>query len=183
MAKLVSKTYGDALFEVALEEKKADDFLEEAQAVRKILATSKELDQFMDQPKIAKEDKIKMLEETLGGKISKEITGLMTLLITKGHYHDTVDVLDYFIGLVKEEKKIGIAYVTSAIELSEARKEEIEKKLLDTTSYESFEIHYEVDKSLIGGMVIRIGDRVVDSSIKSKLYELTKELKKIQVGV
>ena len=47
----------------------------------------------------------------------------------------------------------------------------------------SFEVHYEVDESLIGGMVIRIGDRVVDSSIKSKLYELTKELKKIQVGV
>ena len=123
------------------------------------------------------------MEETFGERVSGEITGLIKLLITKGHYQDTVDVLDYFIGLVKEEKKIGIAYVSSAITLSGARKKEIEKKLLDTTSYESFEVHYEVDESLIGGMVIRIGDRVVDSSIKSKLYELTKELKKIQVGV
>ena len=183
MAKLGSKSYGDALFEVAVEENKVDTLFEEAYAVREILAVSKELNQLMDQPKITKEDKIKIMEETFGERVSGEITGLIKLLITKGHYQDTVDVLDYFIGLVKEEKKIGIAYVSSAIALSGARKKEIEKKLLDTTSYESFEVHYEVDESLIGGMVIRIGDRVVDSSIKSKLYELTKELKKIQVGV
>ena len=103
MAKLVSKTYGDALFEVALEENKVDTLFEEAYAVREILAVSKELNQLMDQPKITKEDKIKIMEETFGERVSGEITGLIKLLITKGHYQDTVDVLDYFIGLVKEE--------------------------------------------------------------------------------
>ena len=42
-------------------------------------------------------------------------------------------------------------------------------------------MNYSVDKSLIGGMVIRIGDRVVDSSIKTKLFELTRELRKVQI--
>ena len=55
------------------------------------------------------------------------------------------------------------------------------QRLLQTTKYESFEMNYLVDASLIGGMVIRIGDRVVDTSIKTKLYELSKSLKKIQV--
>jgi F-type H+-transporting ATPase subunit delta len=41
---------------------------------------------------------------------------------------------------------------------------------------------YTVDESLIGGMTVRIGDRVVDSSIKTKLYELSKELYKIQLA-
>ena len=45
-----------------------------------------------------------------------------------------------------------------------------------------FEIDYIVDESLIGGMVIRIGDRVVDSSIKTKLDEFAKDLKKIQLA-
>ena len=69
-----------------------------------------------------------------------------------------------------------MAYVTSAMELSQARKKEIEEKLLSTTSYKSMEMNYSVDESLIGGLVIRIGDRVVDSSIKTKLEGLKREL-------
>ena len=56
-----------------------------------------------------------------------------------------------------------------------------EQRLLDTTDYKKMEMHYNVDESLIGGMVVRIGDRVVDSSIKTKLNELQKELLKVQL--
>ena len=71
--------------------------------------------------------------------------------------------------------------MSTAIALSDKQKDEIVKRLLETTKYESFEMNYKVDESLIGGMIIRIGDRVVDSSIKTKLYELSKDLRKIQV--
>ena len=130
---------------------------------------------------IGKEEKIKIVEETFSQKIPKEIIGLMTLLIKKGHAKDMCAVFKYFIGLVKEEKKIGSARVVTAIELSGEQKEKVEQKLLETTSYEKFEMNYEVDSSLIGGMVIRIGDRIVDSSIRTKLYELSKNLRKIQL--
>mgnify|MGYP000771012154 FL=1 len=113
-------------------------------------------------------------------KISN-IVELMKLMIEKGRYSKIDSVFEYFIGLVKEEKKIGIAYIATAVELSEAQKEAVMQRLLQTTKYESFEMNYQVDASLIGGMVIRIGDRVVDTSIKTKLYELSKSLKKIQV--
>ena len=69
------------------------------------------------------------------------------------------------------------------MELNAVQKEKVEEKLLKTTHYEAFEMHYEVDESLIGGMVIRIGDRVVDSSVKQKLSQLTRELSKIQLKV
>ena len=55
--------------------------------------------------------------------------------------------------------------MTSAMELSDAQKAAVEKRLLETTKYVKFEMHYDVDSELIGGMVIRIGDRVVDSSV------------------
>ena len=71
--------------------------------------------------------------------------------------------------------------MTTAVALSDAQKSAVEKRLLETTRYESFEMNYSVDESLIGGMVIRIGDRVVDSSIKTKLYELSKQLRSIQI--
>ena len=60
-------------------------------------------------------------------------------------------------------------------------KDKIEAKLLATTDYKSFEMNYNIDESIIGGMVIRIGDRVIDSSIRHKLDELSRELVKIDV--
>ena len=181
MAKLVSKTYGDALFAVALEENRMDEFFEAVKVVAEILRTNDEFGKLKNHPKIMKEDKVKIVEDTFSGRIPKEIVGVMTILVTKGRAEEMLSVFDYFIDLVKEEKKIGIASVTTAVRLSDKQKAKVEQKLLDTTKYETFEMNYSVDASLIGGMVIRIGDRVVDSSIKTKLYELSRELRNVQV--
>ena len=181
MAKLVSKVYGDDLFEAAREVGRMDDIYVEVQELQKLLRENEDLQKMMENPKVIREDKENVIETVFRGRISDEIVELMKLMIAKGRYSNIESVFDYFIGLVKEEKKIGIAYVTTAVELSDGQKDEVEKRLLETTRYESFEMNYVVDASLIGGMVIRIGDRVVDSSIKTKLDELTKSLRKIQV--
>ena len=181
MAKLVSKVYGDALFEAAREAGRMDDMYEEVLELQKLLQANEELQKMMENPKVIREDKENVIETVFRGRISDEIVELMKLMIAKGRYSNIESVFDYFIGLVKEEKKIGIAYVTTAVELTYGQKDEIVRRLLETSRYESFEMNYAVDASLIGGMVIRIGDRVVDSSIKTKLYELSKSLRKIQV--
>ena len=181
MAKLVSKTYGDALFAVALEESRMDEFLEAAVGLIEVLRTNEEFGKLMSHPKIMKEDKVKIVEETFSTRIPKEMVGLMTLMITKGREEDMLSVFNYFVELVKEEKKIGKADVTTAIALNSKQKAKVEEKLLETTKYESFEMNYQVDKSLIGGMIVRIGDRVVDSSIKTKLDHLSRDLRNIQV--
>lgn len=73
-------------------------------------------------PNIEKEEKIKVIETIYKGKVSDEITGLMTMLITKGHLKDFVPVFDYVIQAIKEEKGIGVAYISSAMELSKEQK-------------------------------------------------------------
>lgn len=181
MAKLVSKVYGDALFAAACESGRVDDMYEEIQALQGVLAENAELQKMLENPKVIREDKENVIETVFRGRIADEIVELMKLMIVKGRYSSIDSVFDYFVGLVKEEKKIGIAYVTTAVELSDKQKEAVVKRLLETTSYKEFEMNYAVDASLIGGMVIRIGDRVVDSSIRTKLYELSKSLKTVQV--
>lgn len=181
MAKLVSKTYGDALFALAMEENRLEELFQSACMVADIIRKDDDFNTLMNHPGIIKEHKVKVVEESFGGKIPKEIIGLMSLMITKSRSDEIVNVLDYFIALVKEEMKIGNAHVTTAIPLNETQKEKVEKKLLETTKYLSLDMCYEVDETLIGGMVIRIGDRVIDSSIKTKLYDLSKELRNIQV--
>lgn len=103
------------------------------------------------------------------------------MIVEKGHFKDMKKVFRYFIDRVKEYKKIGVVYVAAAMELTANQKQAIEKKILETTEYVELEMHYSVDTELIGGLVIRIKDRVVDSSIRTKLQRLTSDLSKIQL--
>ena len=181
MAKLISKTYGDALFDLAVETDKVDVLLEEIQQLQTVLAENADFGSLMNHPKILKEEKVEVAKNVFAGRISEELLGFLTIIITKDRYREIDEILNYFVTKVKEYKGIGIATVTTAVPLKNDQHQAIEKKLLDTTKYQSMEIHYDVDASLIGGMVIRIGDRVVDSSISTKLSELQKDLLKVQV--
>ncbi len=183
MAKLASKTYGDALFELAVESGDLDSFLEEAQAVLSILNENDGLNRLMNHPKIVKEEKISALEAIFKGRIRNELTGLLRMLVEKDRYGEACAVLEYFIAQAKEYKHIGTVYVTTVTKLGEIQKANLLEKLLATTDYVELEMHYEIDPGLIGGMVIRIKDRVVDSSIRTKLATLCSDLTKIQLKV
>lgn len=182
MAKLISKTYGDALFELALEDNKLDVFLEESKALTGILKENEELSSLMNHPKIRKEDKLSVLEQVFGGRISDEMKNFLVIIIKKDRYSEILSILDYIISCIMEEKKIGKATVVTAFTLNMIQKKHVEDKLLATTHYVKMEVDYQVDKALIGGMVIRIGDRVVDTSVQTKLDNLSKELYKIQLA-
>lgn len=181
MAKLISKTYGDALFSLAVEEDKVDVLLEEIEQLQNILRENQDFDRLMEHPKINKEEKLSVAQTVFKGRISDELLGFLTIIISKDRYQDMDEILSYFIDEVKRYKGIGIATVTTAVPLKEGQCEKIEQKLLDTTEYKTMEMHYQTDASLIGGMVIRIGDRVVDSSISTKLNELQRELLQVQI--
>lgn len=184
MAKLVSKTYGEALFEVACEagEEKTGEFLEEIEALQKILDENPEFDGLMKHPGIPKQEKLQVMENVFRGRISTELANFLMVVASKERYADLPDIFEYFIDKVKEQKKIGIVYVTSPLELTQTQKAAVEKRILETSDYKKLEMHYNTDSSLIGGLVIRIGDRVVDSSVRNKLDQLTKQLLEIQLG-
>lgn len=182
MAKLIAKTYGDALFELAVEEGKVDSLVEEAEGVLQILDENTDLQKLMNHPKISKEEKISVMENIFKGRVSDSLTGFLKIVVSKDRYGDIKEIFEYFLETVKEYKNIGTAYVTTAVELKDAQKQELVSKLLATTKYKELEMVYTVDASLIGGMIVRIKDRVVDSSIKTKIYELSKDLTKIQLA-
>ena len=181
MAKLVSKTYAQALFELAVEENKTAPFMEEAAGLLEVIRTNVEFGQFMNHPKIQKEDKIDVVKNVFENQISKELVGFLITIVEKDRYTEIEDILSEFIAAVKEYNNIGTAYVTTAIALENKEKQDIESRLLATTKYETIECIYDVDIDLIGGMVIKMGDRVVDSSIRTKLDKLQRELLAIQL--
>ena len=182
MAKLISKTYGEAIFELAVSENKTDIFMEEIQMILQLMDENPQFADIMNHPKITKEEKLQVVAEVFKGRISDELTGFINIIVTKGRYSSIREILEYFLEQVKNLKGIGVAYVTSAVPLRQEQEKAVEEKLLETTGYKTMEMHYSVDKTLIGGLVIRIGDRVVDSSIATKLSTLEKQLLKIQLN-
>lgn len=182
MAKLITKTYGEALFELAMEEHCMEQLAEEAAVVISAISQNPELLKLLNHPKIVKEEKISFMESVFRGKVSDPMIGFLILVVQKDRHNEITGILQYFLDEVKEFKKIGVAYVTSAIPLSEAQQEQIKQKLLQTTEYVNYEMHYQVEPELIGGMVIRVGDRVVDSSVRSRIETLAKELTNIQLN-
>ncbi len=182
MAKLVSKVYSEALFDMLKETDKLDVVYDEVKAVYEIFKTNIELEDFLTSPKISKEEKISSLENIFKNNISVELMGLMVSVIEKGRQNKFKLIFEEFINQVKEFKNIGVAYVTSAIELDDNKKEQIEKKLLETSKYNKMEMNFNIDTSIIGGLIIRINDRVLDSSVKKRLYNIKRELLNIKLA-
>lgn len=182
MAKLIEGSYGDALFELALEQNSLDSMAEQVDILKQSFAENPELLKLLTHPKISKEEKISVIENIFKGRFSDDIVGFLVIITEKDRGAEIENILSYFQAKVREYKKIGVARVISAVELSDEQKKRVEEKLLQQTSYESFEVDYSVDASLIGGMVIRIGDRVVDSSIRTKLDTMTKKLRKVSLS-
>lgn len=182
MAKRIASTYGEALFELAVENHKEDLFLEQVGVVQTAMKENPDFAKLLHHPRISKEEKVQVIENVFKGRILDEITGFLTIVVEKERSDEMEEILTYFTDRIKEEKGIGVAYVKTATPITEIQKAQIKEKLLATTSYHEMEMYYSVDETLIGGMVIRIKDRVVDSSIKTKLSDLTRQLYKIQLG-
>ena len=181
MAKLVSTIYGDALFDLAVEQDSVDSFMEEAIFVHDTFLNNEDVLKLFNHPKIRKEEKNAFIGSIFEGRVSEEMVGFLHIIVTKDRYNEILPIFEYFIHRVKEYKGIGTALVTSAVELTKAQKTAVVDKLLATTKYTSFEMKYVVDPTILGGLIIRIEDRVVDSSLKTQIDNLTKQLSKIQL--
>lgn len=176
MAKLVSKIYGDALFDLSLEQQKLDAMTEEVEGVQKVLSENPELMQVLVNPDIGKTEKLDFAERVFKGRVSDDMVGFLRVVITKERSGELNHIFEYFIEREKEHNRIGVALVTSPKELSDQWKARIERKILDTTNYIKMEMSYETDPTIIGGLIIRIGDTVVDNSVRSKLADISYQL-------
>lgn len=181
MAKLVSKVYGDALFSLALEEGKLDEIWDEVKVLEAALEENKEFANIMAHPEMTQEKSLALVDEAFKDKLSGIMMGFLQVLVKKGRFGEILSVLDHFQRETKEYKKIGVVYVTTPTELTEEQKSDIVEKLTQTSGYESLEMNYIVDASILGGIRIRIGDRVVDNSIQTKLEDMTRSLSKVRV--
>lgn len=182
MAKLVSKVYGDALFSLALEENQVDILWNEAAMISEAINSNPEFLSILCHPELTGKQKFSMLKEVFQEGLSQNMMGLLDVLVKKGRISDILSVLDYFMEQVMAYKKIGQVVVQTPLPLSDEQREKIENKLLEVSEYETLSVDYQIDESLLGGIVIRIGNRVLDNSIRSKMDAMSRQLSKVKLS-
>lgn len=179
MVELVAKRYGAAIFELAKEQDAVESLKQEI-GVMKESFLDKEIMEFLTHPKVSVDQKVSLLEESLSDKISKDMMGLIVLVVKKNRQNVLPAILDETMALIDEDQGKAKAYITSAESLSEDQKKKIVAQLEKLANKEIIPV-YDVDPSLIGGVVIRIGDRIVDNSIKGRLHSMSKTLLESQM--
>ena len=170
------------MFSLALENDKLDSIWEEVRMIRQILSENPTFVKTICHPEITKQDQIKLLDDAFKGKVSDEVMGFFHVLADKKRLKELDAVLEYFDRSAKEYKKIGVVYVTVPMELTKAQQDKIRERILEVSSYETLEMHVETDASLLGGMVIRIGDEILDNSIRSKMEHMARKINQIKLS-
>ena len=182
MARSIKKIYGTALYEAGLSSGNLSRLYEDVRFVQQCFRENPGLMSLLLHPRITREEKLETLSSVFSDRVSTEMMGLFSVVTEKDRQAELQGILETFLELTKEHLQIGICEVSTPNELNQAEKDRIEKKILSTTSYRSLEMHYHVEPELLGGMVIRLGDTVVDSSIRTKLQKMQRELTSIQLS-
>ena len=177
MAKLVSKIYGDAyVSEISEKQIDLNLALEEIKEIKEIFIQNNEISRLLDSPKMDDDEKADFIRNIFENRIGNESLGLLLTIIEKKRQSEFINIFDYIIDCIKSLLGIGKAVITTVLPLGDIKKRELQERILETSKYNFLESEYVVDESILGGIIIRIGDRVVDSSVKTKIEKMRKML-------
>lgn len=180
MAELVSTTYSTALFEVCVEEKKVDDYLKEINFIREVIKSNDGFFELLKTPKINTNEKKNIISNVFKAELCEEIMNFLYILVDKRRITYFIDIAEEFEKKVYEFKGIVKAKVYSSMKLGKEQIQKLETRLSKKTG-KVVEMNNIVDKSVIGGIMIKFNDVVIDGTIKGKLNDLEKYLDKIIV--
>lgn len=174
----VAARYAEALFDIAVEKNVVDKIESELSAVEATIKESFDLQMILYHPQITADDKKKLLGQLFKGQISDITANFLALLVDRRRFVFYFDIVAEFKKLANRSRNIVSASVTSAVELNDEERGRIDQILARLTG-KKVDVSYRVDPSLIGGVVLRIGDKVVDGSVKTRLATLKERLKAI----
>jgi len=171
--KVYTRRYAQAVFEIALETKDLDRWQSDLRRIAS-LAEDDAIVAFLESPKIQFDDKARLLSEQLNS-INPLALNLVYLLASRGRLRSIGDIADDYQRLLDSYRGIEKAEVITATDLDEEAKRRLAEHLSAIVG-KQVTLKTEVESSLIGGVIARIGGKLLDGSTRSKLEALKKEL-------
>lgn len=171
----VARRYAAALFLQSERTGSLDASYKDLQLVGQTLQQTPKLGTILSQPLISEQKKKDALKLAFGKNVSAPTIGFLSLLVDKRRIDILSDVIDEFVAQVREKRNIQAATATSAVPLTTVQKSQLIKNLEERTG-KKIELTSEVDPSVLGGVRVRIGDTVLDGTVRGNMDRLREKL-------
>lgn len=177
---VVARRYAKALFAVGTKagDKELDAFGKELAALAGALSESPDALKFFKNPSFSADEKKAVLTELTGKlSVSKTVKNFVYLLADQGRVSALLDIADDFTKMLEDKQGVVSGSLLTAVELSAARQKALGDKLTKQTGKELV-LDFAVDPDILGGVVLKIGDKVLDASLRAQLEILNEQIKR-----
>jgi F-type H+-transporting ATPase subunit delta len=170
----VARRYAEAVFEIGKDDNTVDAWLQDVRLIAEYF-TNRQLIFILGEPNIRFDRKEAIVRDLLGDKIRPEAMGLALTLVERGLVSLAGRIRDQFETLYNDYRGQAIAQVTSALPLDDAARASITRQLESITGKRII-LHEQEDRSLLGGVIVRVGDTLIDGSVRRRLALLRRQI-------
>jgi F-type H+-transporting ATPase subunit delta len=176
MARLdtAARRYAEAAFDVAMRDGTVEAWRAELDAAAAI-ASDQRIARRLGNPAVPLETRFEMAEATFGKVVSDPVLNLIRLMLRRGRIHELPRIAAEFRRLDNARQGITLATAISAAPLTKDEIRAVTERLEQLTGGR-VELDVQVDPSLLGGLVVRVGDRMIDGSVRGRLERLRNQL-------
>ncbi len=169
---LISDRYASALYDLAAEKKLVDSVLGDLSNLKNILKDNKELSLVIKSPLITSVDKLNIFESLLKKINANELTTTFLKVIEKNkRFSNLVSIITQFMSINSQKRGNVLADIKSADELNDDQKNNITNQLKSILG-DKLSLSFDVDKNIMGGLIVKVGSKMIDTSLANKINKL-----------
>ena len=169
------KRYAQAIFDLAVERNLVDEWAGDLSAISEAVQ-EEELKAFLQHAKVPLNNKLQVISRAFGSA-DPIVQNLVSLLISRGLTDQVGQVEEWYLRLLNQRRGREDVEVWSAVDLDDAEKDRV-KNFLEGLLQKEVELHTQVDPEILGGLVMRVGDKLIDGSAKARLERMGRQLQR-----
>lgn len=172
---LAGKRYSNALVKIAIDKNNFDEILADLSVVCDLFSQNKDIFEFFMNPIIKIQDKKEVLKASFENKILDEVYNFLNILVDKNRINLIFAIKTLFETEINNRKNIVEVVALTAIPMSDVHYSSMKNKLEEKFK-KSVSLKNEISSEIIGGVVLKFGDSIIDGSVKTKLDLMKKQL-------
>ena len=170
----VAIRYAKSFLSLAKETGVVEATRNDMELVKSTVEQSKDFRMMLQSPIVSSDQKLKVVQRVFEGKISELSTKFIDIVVSKGRDKVLGDIAEEYVRICKEDAGIYQVEVVSAYPLTEDQRAKV-MELANKMHNGTFELTEQIDSDLIGGFILRIGDQMIDTSLRKNLREMRQE--------
>ena len=178
MINIIASRYAEALFQIGEEENLTDMMYQELSDVVNLIKLNQDFFSVLKSPVISKKEKISLIDNIFENKININIKNFLKILIEQDRISFILDISDSYKELLNEKHNILEGFVISAIPMKKEEIKELEEKLSKKYN-KNVTLENKVDKSILGGVLVRLGNEEIDGTVKTRLDKMKEQLSQV----